>query len=91
MFNNVEELLNSITPDIYQQLKLAVEIGKWGNGTPISKEQRALCMQAMIAYEEKHVSPEARTAYIPPREHTHCGSTQGSVADDSEQPLNFKE
>lgn len=91
MFTNVQELLDSITPEVYKQLKQAVEIGKWGNGEPLSKDQRHLCMQAMIAYEEKHLAVEARTAYIPPREHTHCGSKQGNIADDEKQPLNFKE
>jgi len=55
----------------------------------LSKEQRELCLQAVIAYEEKHLSPEERTGYIPPKKHTHCGSTEGNVADDDIQPLTF--
>jgi uncharacterized protein YeaC (DUF1315 family) len=88
--NNLSEILENITPDIYQRLKTTVEIGKWPNGIVISKEQRALCMQAVIAYEVQNLPPEERSGFIPPQKHQHCGSTQGDVADDDEQPLNIK-
>lgn len=65
---NLQQLLDNITPDIYQNLKRAVELGKWPDGNPISAEQRQLCMQAMIAYETKHFPPEQRTGYIPPKD-----------------------
>ena len=89
MISSIEDLLNNITPEMYQQLKQSVELGKWPTGQAISKEQRQLCLQAVIAYEQKHLKPEERTGYIPPKEHTHCGSTQGEIADDEEKPLNF--
>ncbi len=90
MISSVAQLLDNITPAIYQQLKRAVELGKWPTGEKISKEQRELCLQAVIAYEEKHINPEERTGYIPKKEHKHCGSTQGEIAHDESQPLNFK-
>ena len=90
MFNHLSELLDNITPAIYENLKRAVELGKWPNGDGISAEQRQLCLQAVIAYETKHLPPEQHSGYIPPKEHTHCGSTRGEVADDPAQPLNFK-
>ena len=89
MIQNISELLNNITPDIYQNLKRVVELGKWPNGEVVSTEQRSLCMQAVIAYEEKNFSEEQRSGYIPPKKHTHCGSTKSEIADD-EQPLQFK-
>jgi uncharacterized protein YeaC (DUF1315 family) len=88
--NNLSDLLNNITPDIYQRLKTAVEIGKWPNGIAITSEQRELCMQAVIAYEMKHLPPEERSGFIPPQKHNHCGSTKGNIADDDEQPLNLQ-
>lgn len=94
MISNVQELLDSLTPEIYQKLKQAVEIGKWPTGGVVSKEQRELCMQAVIAYEKKHLSEEEQTGYIPPKEHTHCGSgadESSAIANDEEQPLTFKE
>ena len=96
MIKSVSDLLRNITPDIYKQLKRAVEIGKWPTGEKISKEQSALCLQAIIAYEENNMPPESRTGYIPPKEHTHCGSTKGEIVlgdktiDDEPQPLTFK-
>lgn len=90
MYQNFEELLKSITPDIYQKLKQAVELGKWPNGAALSKDQRSLCMQAIIHWEEQNLSAEQRSGYIPPRPHDHCGSTKGNIADDAEQPLQFR-
>ena len=91
MINSFSELLDNINPDIYQSLKRAVELGKWPNGEKISAEQRQLCLQAVIAYEKKNLPPEEHSGYIPPAKHTHCGSTKGDIADDTEQPLNFKD
>ena len=87
---NIHELISNMTPDVYQALKQAVEIGKWPNGEALTQDQKALCLQAVIAYGEQHLPDEERVGYIPPKEHTHCGSTDGDIADDSEQPLNFK-
>jgi len=64
---NLQQLLNSITPDIYQQLQKAVETGKWPDGRKISEEQRSLCMQAIIAYDQRKPESE-RTGYVPPKE-----------------------
>lgn len=95
MMSNVEELLESLTPQMYRQLKQAVELGRWPTGGHLTKEQRELCMQAVIGYEKKHFPPEEQTGYIPPKKHTHCGSEKGQVAEDpvandQEQPLTFK-
>ena len=90
MITNIQELFNKMTPDVYQQLKQAVEIGKWPTGDIIEKEQLELCIQAVIAYEEKHYSPEEKVGYIPPRDHPHCGSTAGKIADDQDKPIKFK-
>lgn len=69
---NLQQLLSSLTPDIYQNLKRAVELGKWPDGNRVSREQRDLCMQAVIAYERQHLPPEQHTGYIEPKPHTHC-------------------
>lgn len=51
---DVNKLLESMTPDVFQNLQYAVETGKWHNGTPLSAEQRSTCMQAMMLYQSKH-------------------------------------
>lgn len=56
--------VEQITPEIYQSLKQAVELGKWENGNKLTPEQRDLCMQAMIAWENKNLPEEQRTGYM---------------------------
>lgn len=85
-----EQLLSSIDPEIYKNLKRAIELGKWPDGRVVSKEQRALCLQAVISYEHKNLPADQHTGYIPPKPHEHCGGT-GSVAEpDEEKPLNWQ-
>ena len=85
---NYQDLLNSLTPEIYDNLKRAVELGKWPDGRVVTPEQRQNCMEAVIAYEHKHLPPEQHTGYIPPKPHTHCGG-EGEVAE-ADQPLKWK-
>lgn len=58
------ELIQSITPEIYKTLKLAMEVGKWGDGTKMTAEQKDLTMQAMIIWEQKNLPEEERTGYL---------------------------
>lgn len=90
---DVKKLLGSITPDIYQNLKTAVEIGKWPDGNKLSVEQRQLSMQAVIAYEHKHLPPEQHTGYIPPEPHTFCGDEDDHEHDHpaTEKPIKWVE
>jgi len=62
--NSFEELLASISPEIHSKLKQAIELGRWENGERLSKEQVELCMQAVIAYDEKYLSEEEKVGYI---------------------------
>ncbi|MEL7293766.1 MAG: DUF1315 family protein [Pseudomonadota bacterium] len=51
---DAEQLINAITPEAYERLLFAVETGKWPEGTPLSKQQRDSCMQAVMLYQSKH-------------------------------------
>lgn len=51
---NVEQLLNAMTPEVYERLNYAIETGRWLDGSPITKEQRDSCMQAVMLYQSKH-------------------------------------
>jgi uncharacterized protein YeaC (DUF1315 family) len=90
MMNTVQELLDSLTPDMYQKLKQSVELGKWPTGGALTVEQKDLCLQAVLAYEKKHLPEEQHTGFIPSKKHSHCGSIKGDVADDEVQPIKFK-
>ncbi len=59
-----DDLIGSITPEAYQNLKRAVELGKWPDGVRLSQEQREQCMQAVIAYDTKHQTEEERIGQI---------------------------
>ena len=51
---NAEQLLNAITPEVYDRLVYAVETGRWPEGPPLSQEQRDSCMQAVMLFQSKH-------------------------------------
>jgi len=70
------EMIENITPDIYQSLKLAVEIGKWSDGRKLSQEQRELSLQALSAWEVQNLPEEQRTGYMGPQE---CSSKSITV------------
>ncbi len=59
-----DQLLAGMTPEIHQNLKLAIELGKWPNGDRLSQEQVELCLQAVIAWDLKHLPETDRVAYI---------------------------
>lgn len=60
---SMEQLIQEITPDIYANLKSAIELGKWNDGNRLSTEQLELCMQAVILYESKNLSQAQRTGF----------------------------
>ncbi len=49
----MDSLLDAMTPDVYEQLSRAVEIGKWANGVQLTDEQRSNAMQAMMIYQSR--------------------------------------
>ncbi|WP_339499347.1 YeaC family protein [Pseudomonas silesiensis] len=69
--SSFNEMISNITPEIYQNLKLAVEIGKWSDGNKLTAEQRELSLQAMIAWEIQNLPEDQRTGYMGVQE---CGS-----------------
>ena len=84
---DLRQLLDSITPEVYDSLKRAIEIGKWPDGRPLAEGQKELCIQAVIAYDARK-PPEQRTGYVPPKT-TACESP--SMLDKQPQPLKWKE
>jgi uncharacterized protein YeaC (DUF1315 family) len=82
---NVEQMLNTMNPEIHTALKRAVEIGKWPDGRVLTQEQRALCMEAVIAYDARFVGESERIGYID------LGSKAGGdLGDDKPEPSILK-
>jgi len=71
-----QTLIDSMSPEIYQNLKRAIEIGKWPDGRTLSDDQRATVMEALIAWGAKHLPEEDRVGYID------RGHKAGDVCDD---------
>lgn len=61
---DLEDILRIVTPEVHEGLRQAVEIGKWPDGTPLLREQRELCMQALIAWEARNLPAEQRIGHI---------------------------
>ncbi len=77
---SMDELLAMMDPQVLDNLRTAVELGRWPNGDRLSSEQVGQCLQAIIAYEQRHLPETQRTGYI---------DTAGigkSHCDDDQQP-----
>ena len=62
---NIDELIASMTPEIYKNMKEAVELGRWGDGRAMSPEQKEFSVEAMIRYEHLVGIPETeRVGYV---------------------------
>ncbi len=76
----LEEMLRSLTAEGVENLRSAVELGKWPDGRLIDSEQKALCMQALIAWEQKYLPASERSGYLPGKD---C-----SVKNNQDLPVN---
>lgn len=48
------DLVSSITPETFERLIQAVELGKWPDGVKLSDQQREHCIQLVMAYQAKY-------------------------------------
>ena len=59
-----EDLVAAMDPKIHARMKQAIELGKWPDGRRLNAEELEACMQAVIAYDARHVAEEKRVGYI---------------------------
>jgi len=83
-----ETLISRLDAHTCDALRRAIELGKFPDGRKLTDEQRELCMEAVLAWELRHLPPEQRTGYI----------DRGSKADgeqcdshDHAQPLHIRD
>lgn len=57
-------LVATLTPELHQSLKNAVETGRWPNGDKLTPAQLEHSLQAIIAYDQLYLPQEQRTAFI---------------------------
>ena len=80
------QLVETMSPDIYRNLKRAVELGKWPDGKPLSVEQRRNALEAVIAWGELHLDEQERVGYID------TGHKAGQSCDETEEtPLTWRD
>lgn len=48
----------------YENLRRALELGRWPDGRPLDARQREICLDAVLTWEARHLPPEQRTGYI---------------------------
>jgi uncharacterized protein YeaC (DUF1315 family) len=77
---NFEDAAESIPQEIYEQFKKAIELGKWPDGRVLTREQKEICLQAIMLYEARHgVDEKQRTGYIDREKKTSpCGPKDDS-------------
>jgi len=62
---NFEDAAEAINPEVYGRFKLAIELGRWPDGRSLSKDQKEICLQAVMLYEAKHdVDESQRIGYV---------------------------
>ena len=49
--SNITEYAKNLSPSLYQQLKQAVETGKWLDGNPLEDKQKADTLQLIMVYQ----------------------------------------
>lgn len=50
----LDEMIASMTPEVYQRLVTAVETGKWGDGVALTAEQRENSLQLVMLWQARH-------------------------------------
>jgi uncharacterized protein len=61
---NYLQLIDAMSPEIYQNLQRSVALGKWPDGSILTAEQRENAMQAVIAWGERHLAEQDRVGYV---------------------------
>ncbi|MFS2225610.1 YeaC family protein [Pantoea sp. B65] len=54
MQKDLNEIIAAMTPDVYQRLATAVELGKWADGVALTAEQKENCLQLVMLWQAKY-------------------------------------
>lgn len=73
----INELVDVMTPEIFQRLAQAVELGKWPDGVALTSEQKDNSLQMVMLYQARH-NREAQHMSI---------GTDGQIVTKSKQEL----
>ncbi|QSB59573.1 YeaC family protein [Klebsiella aerogenes] len=51
---DIEQIIASMTPELYQRLATAVELGKWSDGVALTPEQKENSMQLVMLWQARN-------------------------------------
>ncbi|RPH20530.1 DUF1315 family protein [Buttiauxella warmboldiae] len=51
---NLDEMLNTMTPEVYQRLVTAVELGKWPDGVALTPDQKENSLQLVMMWQARY-------------------------------------
>lgn len=74
--DTLDDLTAQMSPAIYAELKTAVELRKFGDGSRLSQEQLENCLQLVILYEAKQMPEHERTGFDIP---VSCKTQQAAI------------
>jgi uncharacterized protein YeaC (DUF1315 family) len=61
---NFEQMIRQVSPDIYENLKEAVELGRWPDGSRLTEQQKKDSMELVLGYNLMHFEEKDRIGYI---------------------------
>jgi len=50
----LDEMIGTLTPEVYQRLVTAVETGKWADGVALTQEQKENSLQLVMLWQARH-------------------------------------
>ncbi|MCX0500501.1 YeaC family protein [Erwinia billingiae] len=50
----LDEMIGTLTPEVYQRLVTAVETGRWADGVALTPEQKENSLQLVMLWQARH-------------------------------------
>ncbi len=57
----------------YENLRRALELGRWPDGRALEPRQREICIEAVVTWEQAHLPPEQHSGFV---HKGRCGSDE---------------
>jgi len=91
--SSIVSLASKLTAETYQQLRTALELGKWADGRKLNAEQKESSLQLIIAYDQIHNEEQDRVGFVnKAKKKEPCAGDDkpsGDGADNDERPVKF--
>ena len=88
---DLQKIIQSISPEVYQKINSAVEVRRWPNGVKLTKEQQQHSLQILIAYDAANAPYEQRVGFLPPKKNKATPSASTDRKDARNQIIKWKD